>query len=73
MCQVVDNLDHDGQVCGQVEHAGGVDDAVGAKACDAVDDRGACETFGPESLEERTRERRVPPPVGLTEKDANES
>ena len=37
-----------------------------------MNDRGTCETFGPESLEERTRERRVLPKIGLTEKDTNE-
>lgn len=41
MCLILDNLDHDWQVRGQLEQAGGVDDAVRAKACDAVDDRGA--------------------------------
>lgn len=72
MCLIVDDFDHDRQVCGQFDEAGRVDDAVGAKAGDTVHDRGTRETLGPESLEERTRERRVPPPIRLAEKDANE-
>jgi hypothetical protein len=47
MCLVLDNLNHDGQVRRQLDQAGSVDDTVRAKACDAVDDRGACETLGP--------------------------
>lgn len=72
MCLVVDDFDHDGQVCGQFDETGRVDDAVGAKARDAVHDCGTRETVGPEPLEERTRERRVTPPIRLAEEDANE-
>ena len=57
---VLDDLDHDRQVRGQLDQTGRVDDAVGAKAGDAVDDGGACEAFGSESLQERARQRRVP-------------
>ena len=63
MCLVIDNLDHDRQIRGQLDQTGSVDDAVRAKACSAVDDRGACETLGPESLKQRTQQRRVPPPT----------
>ena len=71
MCLVVDYVDHDGQVPGQADQAGGAGDAVRAKLRRRGTNRGAGET-GPEPLEERTRQRRVPTPVGLTEKDANE-
>ena len=72
MCLVVDDFDQERQVCGQFDETGRVDDAVGAKARDAVHDRGTRETLGPESLEERTRERRVTPPIRLAEEDTNE-
>ena len=55
MCLVLDNLDDDGQICRQLDQAGGVDDAVRANAGDTVNGGGAGETFGSESLDERTR------------------
>jgi hypothetical protein len=72
VCLIVNDLDHDRQVCGQLDQAGRVNDTVRAKPCDAMHDSRTGKSLSPETLQERSRQRRVVPLVGFAEKDANE-
>jgi hypothetical protein len=69
---IVNDLDHDWQICGQLDQAGRMNDAVRAKPCDAMHDGRTGKSLSAETLQQRSRQRRAMPLVGFAEKDANE-
>lgn len=69
---IVDNLDEDRQIRGQLEQARGVDHAAGTKASHATNHRRAGEPFCTQSIQQGSGEWRVMPLVGLPEEDADQ-
>ena len=69
---IVNDFDHDWQICRQLDQVRRVNDTVRANPCHAMHDSRTSKAFSAETLQERPRQRRVVPLVRFAEEDANE-